>query len=203
MAHPLDVSSEDLGIGRKVRDLRQKRRYTLQDVSAKTGLPKSLLSQVEGGDLMPPVATLLKIGRALGVDVSYFLQEQKEAERKVAVTRAGERQVHSRRGHQDPTQIGYTYESLELHKRHKHMQPFLVTVAEMPKGEMTFYTHEGEECVFVLEGQLEFRTPDEATALSAGDCLYFESSVAHAFRSTGGGAARALIVVYSGEEVGE
>ncbi len=193
-------SPEGPRIGPMIRDLRQKRRYTLQDLSAKTGLPKATLSQVETGDLMPPVATLLKIARSLDVDASYFLHEGRpEEERRVAVTRAGERQSFTRRSHQDAGQVGYSYESRELHKTAKHMQPFLVTFELTDKKDMAFYTHEGEECVFVLEGQLEFRTPDELTVLGPGDCLYFESDVAHAFRSVGDAPARALIVVYAGE----
>ncbi|GAB4265173.1 MAG: XRE family transcriptional regulator [Deferrisomatales bacterium] len=199
MAKKLDPQLEDLGIGEKIRELRQKRRYTLQDLSAKTGLSKPLLSQVENGHVMPPVATLLKIARALEVNISHFFQEE-EKEEKISVTRAAERQRFSRRSHQDASEVGYLYESLELHKSRKHMQPLLVTFEVMDKKDMVFYSHEGEECVYLLEGELEFRTPDELRTLKPGDCLYFESDVAHAFRSLGDAPARALVVVYTGEK---
>ncbi len=198
MAKTIDPELKDLGIGMKIRELRQKRRYTLQDLSAKTGLSKPLLSQVENGHVMPPVATLLKIARALDVNISYFFHEE-EKEEKIAVTRRSERKSFSRRSHQDASEVGYTYESLELHKSRKHMQPLMVTFEVMEKKEMVFYSHEGEECVYLMEGELEFRTPDELKTLKPGDCLYFESDVAHAFRSVGPDPARALIVVYTGE----
>jgi quercetin dioxygenase-like cupin family protein len=70
----------------------------------------------------------------------------------------------------------------------------------MDKADMVFYSHDGEECVYVIEGELEFRTPDEKTTLKPGDCLYFESDVAHAFRGVGEKPARALVVVYTGEK---
>ncbi len=200
MAKKIDPQLEDLGIGGKIRDLRQRRRYTLQDLSAKTGLSKPLLSQVENGHVMPPVATLLKIARALEVNISYFFQEE-EQEQKVSVTRASERKRLSRRSHQDAAEVGYEYESLELHKSRKSMQPLLVTFGVMEKKDMVFYSHEGEECVYVLEGELEFRTPDEMKTLQEGDCLYFESDVAHAFRTVGSTPARALVVVYAGDKV--
>ena len=84
--------SEQLAIGDKVRELRQKRRYTLHDLSAKTGLGVDLLAQVEGGDVTPPVATLVKLARALDVDVAHFFQ-QGEPEEKIALTRASERRA--------------------------------------------------------------------------------------------------------------
>jgi len=199
MAKKIDPALEDLGIGAKIRELRQKRRYTLQDLSAKTGLSKPLLSQVENGHVMPPVATLLKISRALDVNISHFFQEE-EKEEKIAVTRASERKRFTRRSHQDASEVGYLYESLELHKSRKHMQPLLVTFDAMDKKDMVFYSHEGEECVYVLDGEIEFRTPDELRNLKPGDCLYFESDVAHAFRGLGDTPARALVVVYTGEK---
>ena len=57
-----DISLEvkALKIGSKVRELRQKKHYTLQDVAAKTGLSKPFLSQIENDHVVPPVATLLK-----------------------------------------------------------------------------------------------------------------------------------------------
>ncbi len=198
MAKKIDPALEDLGIGQKIRELRQKRRYTLQDLSAKTGLSKPLLSQVENGHVMPPVATLLKISRALDVGISHFFQEE-EREAKIAVTRADERRRLSRRAHQDADEVGYLYESLELHKPRKHMQPLLVTFNPMDKQDMVFYSHEGEECMFVLEGEVEFRTEDEVRTLQAGDCLYFDSDVTHAFRGLGDAPAKALVVVYTGE----
>jgi transcriptional regulator with XRE-family HTH domain len=197
MAKKIDPQLEDLGIGAKIRDLRQKRRYTLQDLSAKTGLSKPLLSQVENGHVMPPVATLLKIARALAVNISHFFQEE-EKEEKIALTRASERKRLTRRAHQDASEVGYLYESLELHKPRKSMQPLLVTFQVMDKKDMVFYSHEGEECVYLMDGQLEFRTPDEMRMLKPGDCLYFESDVAHAFRGVGDQPATALIVVYTG-----
>ncbi|MBI5445227.1 MAG: helix-turn-helix transcriptional regulator [Deltaproteobacteria bacterium] len=197
MARRMDPELEGLGIGGKVRELRQKRRLTLQDLSEKTGLSKPLLSQVENGHVMPPVATLLRIARALEVGIAHFFQAE-EQEEKIALTRASERKRLSRRPHQDAA-IGYTYESLELHRSRKSMQPLLVSFDAMEEKDMIFYSHEGEECVYLLEGELEFRTPGESRALKKGDCLYFDSDVAHAFRSTGEKPARALVVVYARE----
>jgi transcriptional regulator with XRE-family HTH domain len=199
MADKNDSQLDDYAIGSKIRELRLKRRYTLQDLSAKTGVPKPMLSQVENGHVMPPVATLLKVARALDVNISQFFQEE-EREKKIAVTRTSERTHLARRAHQDANEVGYLYESLELHKSRKHMDPFLVTFKVMEKRDMVFYSHEGEECVYVIEGELEFRTPDEKTTLKPGDCLYFESDVAHAFRGVGEKPARALVVVYTGEK---
>jgi len=194
MEQSTSPQADSLGLGNRVRELRQKRRYTLQDLSAKTGLPKTLLEQLEADQHNPPVASLFKIAKALEVDVSHFFQEE-DQEIKVAVTRPEQRITSVKRSHQQDGEVGYSYQSLEVHKAHKLMQPLLVSFDVMEKRDMVFVCHEGQECVYLLSGELEFRTPDEVHALKAGDCLYFDSDVPHAFRSLGDEPAQALIVV--------
>ena len=188
------LTEETLALGNRVRELRQKKRYTLQDLSAKTGLPKPLLEQLEANQHNPPVASLFKIAKALEVDIAHFFQEE-DQEVKVAVTRPEQRIQSFRRSHQQDGEVGYSYQSLEVHKAHKLMQPLLVSFDIMDKRDMVFVCHEGQECVYVLGGELEFRTPDEVQILHAGDCLYFDSDVPHSFRSLGETQAQALIVV--------
>jgi len=194
MEQSTSPQADSLGLGNRVRELRQKRRYTLQDLSAKTGLPKTLLEQLGADQHNPPVASLFKIAKALEVDVSHFFQEE-DQEIKVAVTRPEQRITSVKRSHQQDGEVGYSYQSLEVHKAHKLMQPLLVSFDVMEKRDMVFVCHEGQECVYLLSGELEFRTPDEVHALKAGDCLYFDSDVPHAFRSLGDEPAQALIVV--------
>ena len=186
--------TDTLGLGNRVRELRQKRRYTLQDLAAKTGLPRTLLEQLEADRHNPPVASLFKIAKALEVDVSHFFQEE-DQDIKVAVTRPEQRIASVKRSHQQDGEVGYSYQSLEVHKAHKLMQPLLVSFDVMEKRDMVFVCHEGQECVYLLNGNLEFRTPDEVHTLQTGDCLYFDSDVPHSFRSLGSEPAQALIVV--------
>jgi len=190
-------SEEELAIGSKIRELRQKQRLTLQDLSSRTGLSTPLLSQVENGHVMTPVATLLKIARALDVGIAWFFREE-EKEVKVGLTRASDRKKFHRRPHHDASGIGYTYELLETRKSRKHIDPLLVTFSVMEKKDMVFYSHKGEECVYLLEGELEFRTPDDLELLKPGDCLYFDSDVSHAFRAVGAHPAKALVMIYTG-----
>jgi len=60
------VSDQDYGgldIGRKVQTLREKQQLTIMDLAAKTGLSKSALGDIESGEVIPPVAVLLKLPR--------------------------------------------------------------------------------------------------------------------------------------------
>ncbi|MBW1975624.1 MAG: helix-turn-helix transcriptional regulator [Deltaproteobacteria bacterium] len=185
-----------LQIGSKVRELREKHRYTLQDLATKTGLSKALLSQIENNKVVPPIATLLRLARALNVGLSYFFQDEVRGET-VYVTRVSDRIRVDRRAHHREGEVDYVYEALETKKHDKHMEPFYVEFPCLETNEMVFTSHEGEEFVYLMEGKLEFRTADRVVHLNPGDCIYFDSSQGHSFRSLGNSPAKALVIVWN------
>lgn len=186
----------ELKIGGKIKDLREKSFFTLHDLAAKTGISKFVLSEIESDEVMPPVATLLKLAMALNVGMAHFFKDEAPAEQ-VSVTRAGERLSVKRRPHHRDGEVDYIYESLEARMPGKHMEPLLVEFVPMETAEMVFTSHEGEEFLFLLEGNLEFRTNDRVESLSAGDALYFDSSLNHSYRSLTDVPARAVVVVWN------
>jgi transcriptional regulator with XRE-family HTH domain len=195
------VASEDikhevrnLHIGRKIRDLRKKAGLILQDLSDRTSLSKPLLSQIEKGVVSPPIATLLKISKALDVNISFFFQNDDSEERVVLVRSDESRVVDSRYFGRE--EGGYYYEALAYKKSKKYMEPFLVEFKRRKAGELAYFSHEGEEFIYLLEGTLEFRTETQQYVMHPGDSLYFDSSLPHAYRALERKNAKALTVVY-------
>ncbi|MDI9569482.1 MAG: XRE family transcriptional regulator [Pseudomonadota bacterium] len=186
----------DVNIGRKVRELREKNQLTIMDLAARSGVPKSVLAEIESGDVIPPVATLLKLARAMNVGMAFFFQDEAATD-KVSVTRKDQRIRIRRRPHHHEGEVDYIYESLETRKPDKHMEPLFVEFQPMETGDMVFSSHEGEEFVYLLEGRLEFRSHERLEVLTPGDAIYFESDLSHAFRGLDGQAARAVVVVWN------
>jgi len=196
MTQDVKVELRELYLGQKIKTLRQRKGLTLQQMADKTSLSVPLLSQIEGEVVAPPVATLLKISKALNVNIGYFFQEEESGKRAVMV-RKNERKQVFRRIHEDPSKVGYYYESLAYPKADKHMEPFQVQFEVKKKEDLLFFNHKGEEFVFVLEGQLECNYEDETFLLEPGDSLYFDSSFPHAFRAVGKKNALAIDVIYA------
>lgn len=198
MAPEQDISMavKALKIGNKVRELRQKNRFTLQDLAAKTGLSKPFLSQIENDHVVPPIATLLKLAKALHVGMAFFFQDEVSTD-KISITRSHERGLIERRPHHQKGEVNYIYESLETKKPAKHMEPFLVEFLSRDTSDMVFVSHEGEEFLFLLSGRVEFRTIDRVEILEPGDSIYFESDLSHSFRCLSEEPAKALAVVWS------
>jgi len=187
---------KELCIGLKVRRLRQERRLTLQNLSDATGLSKPLLSQIENDQVIPPIATLLRISRALKVGLHTFFQEDDHSE-KCLLVRAEARRKLQRRSVGDVPPPPYSYHSLAYGKRNKNMEPLLVEfqVGEW-HGELQV-SHEGEEFLFLLEGELEMHFGDQVMTLLPGDSVYYESTEPHGFVATGTQPARGLAVIFS------
>jgi transcriptional regulator with XRE-family HTH domain len=198
MSPDLREELKELNLGQKIRTLRERKGLSLQELADKTHFSKPLLSQVENDVVAPPVATLLRIAKAMDVNIGYFFQDQ-EPGAKAVIVRKNERKQIFRRIHQDPSKVGYYFESLAYPKADKHMEPLHVKFEVVKREELDFLAHNGEEFVFVLEGQLEFNYEDEVFGLDPGDSLYFDSGYPHAFRAVGKKNAVALDVVYAAD----
>jgi len=183
-----------LHIGRKIRELRKKSGLVLQDLSDRTGLSKPLLSQIEKEIVSPPIATLLKISKALTIDIGFFFQDNSPEEKVVFVKRDESKVMDSRYFGREES--GYYYEALAYKKSKKYMEPFLVEFKRKKAEKLSYFSHDGEEFIYLLEGVLEFRTENQQYVLYPGDSLYFESSIPHAYRALERKNARALTVVY-------
>ena len=183
-----------LHIGRKIRELRKKSGLILQDLSDRTDLSKPLLSQIEKEMVSPPIATLLKISKSFSVDIGFFFQDN-SPEEKVVLVKSDESKVMDSR-YLGREESGYYYEALAYKKSRKYMEPFLVEFKRKKADKLSYFSHDGEEFIYLLEGVLEFRTENQQYVLYPGDSLYFESSVPHAYRALERKNARALTVVY-------
>lgn len=185
-----------LNLGTQIRQIRHRKRLTLQNLSDRTGLSKPFLSQIENNLAIPPVATLLKISKALEVNIGSFFQEAPSPDRIVFV-RHNERKKSLPRNPDNPAGLGYLYESLAYPMTDKSMEPFLVEIEPRDEKDLVFYTHGGEEFLFGLEGKTEFRAADRIIEIGPGDSLYFRSDIPHALRGLSGKSSKVLAVVYS------
>ncbi len=188
-----------LHIGAKIRKLRHRRNFTLQSVSELSGLSKSLLSQIENDITVPPIATLVRIARALGVTIGYFFKES-QAGLRISLVPLSERSRLPDIPHNRPGCIGYLYQALSRPIDDKHMEPFWVEFPTRDVVDMTYSIHEGEEFIYVQNGELEMRIGERTISMQAGDSLYFDSSLPHAARSLNGEKTTALVIIYTPEE---
>lgn len=186
----------ELQIGFKIRRIRQERRMTLQALADATGLSKPLLSQIENEQVIPPLATLLRIAKAFHVPLQSFFQEEGSSARCV-LTKAGESRKMLRRPTEMENPSPYTYHSLAQGKKNRSLEPFLVEFDVGDWREEMMVSHEGEEFVFLLAGELDLHYAEEIYSMNPGDSVYYDSTERHAFVARGNVRPRAVAVIFA------
>lgn len=190
-------AAEEFNIGSKIKALRQVRRKTLQDVADDTGFSPALISQIENNNVSPPIATLSRIAKVLGVRVGYFFRDE-GPEEEYEVIRKEERPSVTRVISRSGGEHGYTYHALTHKKRDKIMEPFVLFVDAGMRDDRNLYSHEGEEFLLILKGEAELLLENERIVLREGDSVYFESSLRHRLLAHGQGGAKVLAVLAKG-----
>ena len=75
------------------------------------------------------------------------------------------------------------------------MQPFIVTL--MPAAADEPSSHDGQEFIYVLDGEMEVVVGDTRDVLKAGDAVYYDSTTIHLVKAHGDKPARILAVLTS------
>jgi transcriptional regulator with XRE-family HTH domain len=172
-----EKKSQELRVGEKIRELREKKGLSLQDMANRTGYSSALLSQVENHFISPPLGGLIKIAKALEIKVGTFFGD--EPRESYAIVRRDERKHISRFASKEGVSYGYSYESLGFDKKDRQMEPFLVSLEPATVKSEKLSSHDGEEFIFILEGEMEAILGDHKDVLYPGDCIYYDSNIPH------------------------
>lgn len=178
------IETELVKAGERLRRLRKERGWRLEDLSERTGLSKSYLSRIEGGEREPSLAALFNVAAAYGVPFSSLFELESDAEERV-VTRADSLQLQRGRG--------LLYVPLSVRRRDTNLQPLRVTVLAEREGEEQ-YRHEGEEWLYVLSGRLGLVLGDREYQLAPGDSAHFDASKPHRLNALDGRDAEVILV---------
>ena len=184
-------------VGKRIGELREDAGFTLQELAERTGYSSALLSQFENHMVSPPLGALIKLSRALNVDVSDFFGEV--TDQSFILVRSDERETVSRVASKEGVSLGYTYEALGFGLK-GHMEPFVVTLEPVPIREKHLSVHEGEEFIYVLDGRMMIRLGDHTDILEAGDSIYFKCTTPHHVTCAEGDPAKILAVIFPGSK---
>jgi len=186
---------QEIRVGEKIKTFRESKGLSLKDLADLTGFSTALLSQMENHLISPSLGTMVKLAKALGLRVGDFLGET-EGE-PFAIVRKDERKTVSRFASKDGVKYGYLYESLGHEKKDRHMEPFIVTLEPATVKTSKTSVHEGEEFIFVLEGEMEVIFGNHTDVLYPGDSIYYDSSIPHRVQCHQEKVTRILAVLYT------
>jgi transcriptional regulator with XRE-family HTH domain len=183
-------------LGNIVKALRQERGWSLADLSQRCGITPSTLSKVERSQLSLTYDRILQLANGLGVAVDQLFRTSEQTVAPIAITR---RSIN-RRGDSQTTEVietkHYLYRYLNIDLLGKQQNPIITKLLCRSIKEFgEKISHKGEEFTYVLKGTVSFICDYYAPAtLDAGDSVYFDSSIPHAYLNAGEGEAEVLTI---------
>ncbi|MDS7595035.1 XRE family transcriptional regulator [Agrobacterium tumefaciens] len=177
-------------VGAILSRLRFENRWTLAEVSRRTGVSISALSKIENNQSTPAYSVLVRLADGLGIDFSDLIgsSTQKFASAARVITRSGEGTTYVNK-------MG-AYEALASGLAAKSMQPMVIDIPKRASnGKTVRSAHRAEEFVYVLDGEvIFFMEPYAPIVLKTGDSVYFDGASEHGFSSNGDNIARILSI---------
>lgn len=182
-------------IGAKIKGLREMRGVTVEDLAERSHLTVSQINQIEAGEVTTSLTPLLAVARGLGVRLGTFLDDAECSGPVVS---------HSDKNELRPVRFagagegsGLDFHALATNKSDRSMEPFIIDVHAPTNDSFELSSHEGEEFIYVLQGELEVVYGKETFKLPAGDSIYYDSIVPHHVHSAKGVETKILAVIYA------
>ena len=189
-----DIIAETLkpfSIGEKLRTLRLRKKLGLVELGKHTGFSAALLSKLERGKLYPTLPTLVRIAAVFNVGLEYFFNDDRKRH-VVSVVRKADRQRFPERP--GTPEVSYFFEALDYPANSRKLNSYFAEFQRIAKERLRPHTHPGVELLYVLAGTLVVTIGSEQQRLSAGDSLYFDSSVSHTYWRADEDPCSALVV---------
>jgi transcriptional regulator with XRE-family HTH domain len=200
---------EDSIFMNSLRKERLRRNMTLEQLSQRTGLSKSFLSQIERGLAQPSITSLKKIAHQLGMsEVNFTASEENnhhpwkftadsvagkddgaEYIGDVKIVRATRRKGLTLPG----SDVVYELLTPDLNRKIEVM--YLRTAKGEHSGEEPMSDPFGEKFGLVLRGVFEVRVRDDIYRLEAGDSIYFPAHFPHSWQGVEGDSIEVIWVL--------
>jgi len=159
-------------IGARLRQLRTRQRLPLAHVAKAAGISVGFLSAIERSQMSASIGTLRRLARFYKTNILDFFDP---AESNSRLVRPNGRKV---------LEAGPGVRMELLAWGNTVMEPHLFRIAPRA-GSGESYTHEGEEFLHVLRGELQLALDGEEFRLKSGDSFYFESATPHRWKNPG------------------
>jgi transcriptional regulator with XRE-family HTH domain len=172
----------------RVRDLRKKKGWTLEELSAACGVSRSMLSEIERGRANPTLAVAFRIAQAFSMSLGELV-EAPAATPRIDVIRADDRTYQYRSDRHISIR---TLSPLHLEKAVEFYEIVL-----RAGGALTSSPHfEGaRELATVQFGQVRVTSDGEAVELAKGDSAHYRADVPHSIKNVGDSDAVVFLVV--------
>jgi transcriptional regulator with XRE-family HTH domain len=180
------------GLGGCIRTLRLQRQMTGTELARRCQVTKGLISQIERGVTVPSLDVLARIASALDVSMAQLLEmcNPPPKEESTSVVDLGYEPVVRRDNRTviAMPKVNQVYESLTPTLRGQ-IEFSILRIGPLDEEQTLAYTHQGEECLLVLEGAVSVSLGGRMYHLEEGDSMAYPASIPHSYRCEGSSPA--------------
>ena len=191
------MSNNNNIVGSKIKGLRETKNLSVEEIAERSGLTIDQINSIENDQNLPSLGPLIKIARALGVRLGTFMDDNDALG--PVVCRAEDRErdtsISFSNGATDARKH-MEYYPLAQQKAGRHMEPFIIDIHPEETPDFQLSAHEGEEFIYVMQGELEIVYGKDTYTLKEGDSIFYDSIVKHHVHGAPGKSAKILAVVY-------
>jgi len=169
-----------MDIGLKIKELRNLRGLTQEELANRCELTKGYISQLENDLTEPSISTLEDILLALGSSFKEFFSEEKE-----------EKIIFTKDDYFEKIESNQKTKWLVVNSQKNEMEPILV---ELKKGAETEkdLPHEGEEFGYILQGKVELIIGSNIYKCAKGETFYFVPNKTHYIKNISEGESKLI-----------
>lgn len=154
----------------KVKKFRKSKGMTLADLSEKSGISVSFLSQIENGRTAMTMITLSKIAQALEIPMKDLFEETIMTDDYVR-PRAGYALEGLQHNYKNFSILSGKFQERKLDAFHMVMEPHFTEFEELQ--------HPGEEFYYILRGKACVLLDGKVHEFEAGETIHFPSTIPH------------------------
>ena len=177
----------------RVRRFRNQRNWTLAQLASHSGVSRSMLSQIERGEVNPTFQIAYRISQAFGISLGQLVDDS-EPEAQIEVVKVSERPFDF------DAELTSGIRCLHPVYLEKNVELYEIVMEPGARIESTAHLMGTREFLTVLNGQIEVNSGDQSAQLSKGDSARYPADVAHSLRNIGHDKAEAfLVAVYQAD----
>lgn len=176
-----------LTVAQNMKRAREQKKLTLDAAATCTGVSRSMLIQIEKGDVNPTISLLWKVANGYKVSFSSLLEHTGREDTKIlcaeALSEDEGRYLNYPTFPFDEERLFEMYRIVIAPGGHLEAQPHLIG---------------SEEYITVFQGTVDLLLEEGEHRLSLGDSIRFRADQVHAYRNVGEGDAMLHMLIYYG-----
>ena len=175
---------KEMDVGQKIKHLRKEKKMTARQLAKESLISVAMLSLLENGSTSGSVETLRKIAKVLNTTLAHLFTNDEETQMNANNESAYVVRKNKRKTISFPDPL-YSCELLvpdlqgDVELVLVNLEPNRITEVLIP------HTKGGEECNYVLEGEIVVTLDKKEFILEKGDCIRFNPDIPHKIENKG------------------